>query len=82
MHYATLIFLLYFCDFFTPHLHSTSPLWGPPLKYYHDVWHGRMRDYQVVRTHFSCFDTIHERDRWTDTAPWHSRAIHSVARQK
>jgi len=59
-------------DFSLPHLHSTPPLGGFPSEYCHPSWYWKTRmtwlpDGEKIEDMFICFDTIHERDRHTDT---------------
>ena len=63
--------------FCRPHLHSTPPLEGFPLKYRHPVWHGKNRmawlpDGEKISKISLLVLMQHERDRWTDTA-WRHR---------
>ena len=61
------------CDFCLPHLHSTSPLRGFPSEYCHPLWCEKKLEwcgYPMVKNiedTFIRFDTMHERDRHTQT---------------
>ena len=83
-------------DFSLSHLHSTPPLGGFRLEYYHKVWCAEKlewRGYPMVKKSedtITRFDRIHERDGRTDRRTYRRTPhdgigptlMHSIARQK
>ena len=64
--------------FFHTPLYSTPPLGESLSEYCYAVWHGKIRMAYLLDGKknfddmFICFDTTHERDRWTDKQTPHN----------
>jgi len=75
-------------QFFIPHMHSAPPLgspcWNIAIRFGKEKLNGVVTRWcKKSENKFSCFDTIHERDRQTvHNCVVHALLTHSVARQQ